>query len=98
MSDAPRVDLLARRAARLEANGTPHVFIVGAMEYEGPPELPLTFVDLLREARFTDALRTLFGDRTTEFVRLAEPTMGDLMEIAREYGASLPSSMTSDDD
>lgn len=98
MSEPARVDLLARRAARIEANGDAHIFIVGAMEYTGPPELPLNFVDLLREARFTDALRTLFGDRTDEFMRLAQPTFGDLMEIAREYGASLPSSFASADD
>lgn len=65
------------------------------MEFEGPPEMPLAFVDLIRVGQFTEAVRTIFGDQTDVFMNTVQPTLGDLMVIAEEYGASLPSSLTS---
>ncbi len=67
----------------------------GEAVFEGPPELPLEFVELLRVGRFVDALRTVFGERTDEFVALVHPSIGELMAVAETYGASLPSSLAS---
>lgn len=89
------VDLLARRQARLEANGAARRFEWGDEVFEGPPELPLAFVELLRTGEFVQALRTIFGDSTDAFMATVKPTAGDLMTIAQVYGASLPSSSAS---
>jgi hypothetical protein len=95
VSGGARVDLSAARDARREQLGEGPVFAWDGVEYHGPAELPIVFVDLLREARFVDALRCVFGKATDEFVSTAMPTLNDLVEIAQAYGASLPSSLTS---
>lgn len=95
MTDAARVDLLARRQARLEANGAPRLFEFGDDTFEGPAELPLEFIELVRQGRFVDALRVIFGERGDEFVRVVHPTIDDMKVIAEVYGSDLASSSAS---
>lgn len=95
MSDAARVDLLARRQARLEAASATRLFEFGDVTFEGPSELPLAFVEYIRLGRFVDAIRVLFGDRADEFIATVNPTVADMREIADTYGSDLGSSSPS---
>jgi hypothetical protein len=95
VSDAARIDLLARRQARLEAASAPRVFEFGDVSFEGPSELPLAFIEYIRLGRFVEAIGVLFGDRAEEFIFIVQPTVADLREIADTYGSDLGSSSPS---
>lgn len=95
MSDAARVDLLARRQARIEGGNVSRLFEFGDATFEGPTELPLAFVEYIRLGRFVDAIRVLFGDRADEFIATVQPTVADMREIADTYGSDLGSSSPS---
>lgn len=96
----PRIDLDAARAARREATSETPTVIFGGREFALPEELPFgVFVSLaeMREnptnAQATGAveslLRTLFGERTDEFIDLG-PSLDDVQTLIEaaldEYG------------
>jgi hypothetical protein len=84
-----RVDLTARRAARLEQAGEPPVVVVDGVEFVLPVELPLAFVEAFQDQKIIPALRELLGDRAEEFLRAARPSVQDLEEIASLYGTNV---------
>ena len=77
------VDLDAKRAARSEAENTPHTVRLGGEEFQIPPRLPLAFMDHLVNMDFGQAMRALLGDEWPRFAKL-DPDMDDLMEIAEQ--------------
>jgi hypothetical protein len=84
-----RVDLTARRAARLEQAGEAPVVVVDGVEFALPVELPLAFVEALQDQKIIPALRELLGDRAEEFLRVARPSVQDIEEIAKLYGTDM---------
>lgn len=80
-----RLDLDAKRAARSEAENTPHTVVLGNEEFTLPPRLPLAFLDHLTSLEFAPAMRVLLGDRWEAFAA-HQPDLEDLMAIAEVYG------------
>jgi hypothetical protein len=87
------IDLDARRAARSEAENTPHELIVGGRTYRLKPRMPLEFSDRLTEGKLVAAMQLLLVDPAEwEALRAAELDDADLVAIADLYAVSLPQS------
>lgn len=89
------LDLDARRAARAEKAGPAPEVTAGGRTFVLPRELPLAFVDAFAENKPGEACRLLFGDQADEFMRLFQPTIEDLGEIATIYGRTMGESSAS---
>ncbi len=86
-------DLDAKRAARSEAQNTPHEVILGGESFSLPPRIPLESIELMGEAKFTEAFKVLLGDDDTARRFFAHrPDDGDLEEIMGLYGTGPESS------
>jgi hypothetical protein len=89
------LDLKARRAARLEKAGPAPTVTWDDVTFTLPRELPLLFVDAFAANKPGEACRYLFGDRADEFMRLVQPSIEDLGELAEFYGRTLGESSAS---
>ncbi len=94
-----RLDLNARRAARSEAENTPHEVSLGfdadgkPLVFELKPRMPLEVADLLRESRMREAMELLLVDPGDwAELRKAAPDNEDLEAIAALYAVSPPES------
>ncbi|HEV8653106.1 MAG TPA: hypothetical protein VG276_27870 [Actinomycetes bacterium] len=89
------LDLNARRAARSEAENTPHELTLGHDKDGNPlvfklkPRMPVEYMDLLQADRGGAALQLLLVDPDQwELLRGAEPDVGELEAITRLYTMS----------
>lgn len=89
------LDLNAKRAARSEAENTPHEVKLGFDEQGQPrsfllkPRMPVEYMDLLREERGSEALRLLMvHPEDFELLRLEEPDVQELEAITALYAVS----------
>jgi hypothetical protein len=99
------VDLDAKRAARSEAQNTPHQVTFGGESFEFPPRLPLEFLDRVTAGTPRAAIALLFGEdpdatppggpETARFFA-HRPDDGDLEAISSAlYSATLGESSAS---
>ena len=93
------LDLNARRAARSEAENTPHEVALGfdadgkPRVFQLKPRMPLEVADLLRESRMREAMELLLVDPDDwAELRKAAPDNEDLEAIAELYAVSVPES------
>ncbi len=93
------LDLNARRAARSEAENTPHEVALGfdaggaPLVWRFKPRMPLEVADLLRESRMREAMELLLVDPGDwAELRKAAPDNEDLEAIAELYAVSVPES------
>lgn len=97
-----KLNLNARRAARSEAENTPHEVTLG-FDADGKPQvfklkprMPVEYMDLLSAGQLGAALRMLLVDPSQwELLRGADPDHEDLAEITELYSVSLPESDSS---
>jgi hypothetical protein len=88
-------DLDAKRAARSEAQSTPHEVRLGGETFTLPPKIPLESIELMGEAKFREAFKILLGDDDTVRRFFAHrPDDGDLEELMGLYGPA-PESLAS---
>lgn len=90
-----RLDLDAKRAARSEAENSPHEVVFGGEVFALPPRMPLECLDLMKEGEFRAAFRLLLGDEdaAARFMR-HRPDDADLTELMSLYGEA-PESLAS---
>ena len=82
------LDLDAKRAARSEAQNTPHEVRLGGETFILPPKLPLESLELMGEAKFREAFRILLGDDAAVRRFFAHrPDNDDLEELMGLYGS-----------
>jgi hypothetical protein len=80
------LDLDAKRAARSEAEQTPHEVVLGGETFELAPMIPLEALDLMADAAFREAFALLLGpEDATRFFR-HKPDQSDLEQILSLYG------------
>jgi len=90
------LDLDARRAARTEAEDTPHEVTLGGHVYPLRARMPLEFTQLLGEGKLVDAVKLLLVDPDdwADF-RQAVPDDDDLIAITELYGVDLGEAVAS---
>lgn len=60
-----RIDLDAKRAARAEADKTPHELVLGGETFQVPAHMPLEVIDLMTDGKMRPAFEILLGDPDT---------------------------------
>jgi hypothetical protein len=91
-----KLDLDARRAARSEADNTPHEVTLDGHVYPLRARMPVEFTQLLGEGKLVDAVKLILVDPDDwEQMRQALPDDDDLLAIAGLYAVDLPESPAS---
>lgn len=82
-------EILNLDARRAEVLHTPRQVQLAGTVHELPAELPIVFGELLAQAKFSEAIRLLFGDATETVLPLI--TQDDLLAICETvYGITAP--------
>jgi hypothetical protein len=91
-----KLDLDARRAARAEADNTPHEVTLAGHVYPLRARMPLEFTQLLGDGKLVDAVKLLLVDPDDwEQMRTALPDDDDLLALTELYTVDMGESPAS---
>jgi hypothetical protein len=90
------LDLNARRAARSAARSQPKQVTLGERTYRMVDELPIVVMEHIEENDLPAAIKLILADPDADWASFApQCTFEDVLEIVKEYGASLGESSAS---